>query len=113
MLPSPRLNSDKQTNLHVLVETQFVRISIDKETGRVVGVEIRANPRFHPHTSGEPLRMIRARKIVIELSRAYGKPLLLERSVIGDSQVLSRTGIPQVVDLPGIGHGDEDHHMVC
>lgn len=109
----PRLNSDKHANLHILVETQVVRIVIDEETRRAVGVEIRANPRFHPDASGESLRMIRARKLVIASSGAYGTPLLLERSGIGDAQLLSRASIPVIVDLPGVGHGYEDHHMVC
>lgn len=109
----PRLKNDKCTNLHVLVETQVERVVVDKETRRTVGVEIRANPRFHPDTAGESLRMIRARKLVIASSGAYGTPLLLERSGIGDSQVLSRAGIPTIVDLPGVGYGYEDHHMVC
>lgn len=47
----PRLNSGKHTNLHVFVETQVVRIVIDRETYRASGDETRGTPRFHPDTS--------------------------------------------------------------
>lgn len=109
----PRLNSDKYPNLHVLVESQVVRILIDDETTRAVGVELRTNPRYNPDTAGEPLRVVKARKLVIASSGACGTPALLERSGLGHSKVLERSGIPVIVDLPGVGNGYEDHHLVC
>lgn len=30
----------------------------------------------------------------------------------GESQVLERAGVPVVVDLPGVGNGYEDHHLM-
>lgn len=109
----PRLNNEEYNNLYVIVETQVVRIVIDRKSGRAIGVEIKGNPRFHPDTSENSLCMIRARKLVIASSGAYGTPLLLERSGIGDSKVFSDASIPEAVPLPGVGHGYEDHHMVC
>lgn len=109
----PRLNSEKYPNLHVLVESQVLRILIDDETKRATGVELRTNPRYNPDAAGEPLRVVKARKLVIASSGACGTPSLLERSGLGDSKVLNRSGVPVVVDLPGVGNGYEDHHLVC
>lgn len=57
--------------------------------------------------------MIRASQLVIACSGAYGIPLLMKWSAISDSQVLILTGIPQIVVLPGVGHGYDDYHTVC
>lgn len=109
----PRLNSDKYPNLHVLVESQVVRVLIDGETKRATGVELRTNPRYNPDAAGEPLRVVKARKLVVASGGACGTPSLLERSGLGDPEVLGRAGIPVIVDLPGVGNGYEDHHLVC
>lgn len=108
----PRLNVEKYPNLHILVETQVTRILIDEETKRVVGVEFRANPSFHPDASVQPSRTVKAKRLVIASSGTCGTPSLLERSGLGDSEILRRAGVPVVVDLPGIGRGYEDHHLV-
>lgn len=108
----PRLNSDKYPNLHVLVESQVVRVLIDGETKKATGIELRTNPRYKPDAAGEPLRVVKARKLVVVSSGACGTPSLLERSGLGDPKVLERAGIPAIVELPGVGNGYEDHHLV-
>lgn len=107
----PRLDNEKYPNLHVLVETQVVRVLVDELTERAVGVEFRPNPRFHPDAGGA-IRTIRAKKLVVASCGACGTPSLLERSGLGDSKVLKRSGVPVIVDLPGVGNGYEDHHLV-
>lgn len=107
----PRLRDGKHPNLHILVETQVARVLID-ENERAIGVETRSNPRYHPDSAGEALRTVKARKLVIAASGACGTPPLLERSGLGDAKVLERAGVSVVVDLPGVGHGYEDHHLV-
>ena len=109
----PRLNSNRYPNLHVLIESQVLRVLIDDETKRAVGVELRTNPRYNPDAAGEPLRVVKARKLVVASTGACGTPSLLERSGLGDSKVLERSGIPVIEDLPGVGNGYEDHHLVC
>lgn len=109
----PRLNSDRYSNLHVLVESQVVRVLIDDDTQRAVGIELRTNPGYNPDAAGESLRVVKARQLVVASGGACGTPPLLERSGLGDSKVLERSGIPVIVDLPGVGNGYEDHHMVC
>lgn len=108
----PRLNSEKYPNLLVLVETQVLRILVDKETKRAMGVEFKANPKFQSGEAEQPLHVVRARKLVIASSGACGTPSLLERSGLGDSKILERAGVSVVVDLPGVGNGYEDHHLV-
>ncbi|KAJ4421721.1 hypothetical protein N0V82_003565 [Gnomoniopsis sp. IMI 355080] len=107
----PRLNNEKYPNLHVLVETQVGRVLIDQETKRAVGVELRANPRFHPD-AGEALHTVKSRKLVVVSCGACGTPSLLERSGLGDRKTLDRAGVPVIVDLPGFGEGYEDHHLL-
>lgn len=109
----PRLNSDRYSNLHVLVESQVVRVLIDDDTQRAVGIELRTNPRYNPDAAGESLHVVKARQLVVGSGGACGTPPLLERSGLGDSKVLERSGIPVIVDLPGVGNGYEDHHLVC
>ncbi|KAI7773714.1 hypothetical protein LA080_010034 [Diaporthe eres] len=107
----PRLRDGKHPNLHVLVESQVSRILID-ESRRAYGVEFRPSPVFHTDRMEQPPRSVRARKLVIASSGACGTPPLLERSGVGDSEILTRAGVPVLVDLPGVGNGYEDHHLL-
>ncbi|KAI0179360.1 putative alcohol oxidase [Hypoxylon sp. FL1284] len=91
----PRLRDQRHPNLHIVVETQ-----------------VRPNPLFHPGEEGSE-RNITARKLVIVSCGACGTPSLLERSGTGEPKVLERVGIQVAIDLPGVGSGYEDHHMVC
>lgn len=90
--------------MHVLVETQVLRILIDgDEEKRAVGVEYRPNPSFTE--DGQPVekRSVVARKLVVASAGSFGTPLLLERSGVGDPEVLERAGVPVVENLPGVG----------
>lgn len=107
----PRLGDGTHPNLHVLVESQVSRILID-ESKKASGVEFRPNPIFHTDELEKPPRSVKARKLVIASSGACGTPPLLERSGVGDSKILTNAGVPVVVDLPGVGKGYEDHHLL-
>ena len=107
----PRLRDGRHPNLHVLLETQVVRVLLD-ESKTAVGIEVRSNPMFHPGDADRPTRNIKARKLVIASCGACATPSLLERSGIGEKQVLERAGVPVVVDIPGVGRGYEDHHLL-
>lgn len=108
----PRLRDEKHPNLHVLVETQVTRVIFDEETKRANGVEIRRNPLFDEDAATKPLRSLKARKLVVLACGTCATPLLLERSGLGDPQVLKRAGVPVIVDLPGVGNEYEDHHLL-
>lgn len=107
----PRLRDGKHPNLHVLVESQVSRILID-DRKKAYGVEFRPNPISHADGMEQPPRSVTARKLVIASAGACGTPSILERSGVGDSEILTRAGIPVLVELPGVGNGYEDHHLL-
>ncbi|KAK4122315.1 GMC oxidoreductase [Parathielavia appendiculata] len=107
----PLLNDGKHPNLHVLVESQVTRILFDNNNHKAVGVEFRPNPAFGGDAT--ELKTVRARKLVVASSGACGTPSLLERSGVGDPQVLQAAGIPLVASVPGVGNGYEDHHLLA
>ncbi|KAF1949800.1 alcohol oxidase-like protein [Byssothecium circinans] len=107
----PRLEDGRHEGLNVLVETQVVRVLFDGEK-RAVGVEIRRNPQFESGEVGNELHCVKARKLVVLSSGACGTPSILERSGVGDAEVLKQAGVPLVVELPGVGNGYEDHHLI-
>ena len=52
-----------------------------------------------------------ASRLVVIAAGAFGSPAILERSGIGSKEILDKNGIPQIVDLPGVGeHYMGDHH---
>lgn len=105
----PRLEDGKHPNLHVVVESQVTRVLFDGK--RAAGVEYRPNPRFHPDGAGQH-RTVKARKLVIASNGACATPSLLERSGVGNPEVLAAAGVPLITDLPGVGASYEDHHLL-
>ena len=111
----PKLQSGDYPNLHVLVEKQVLKVLFD-DNKRAVGVEYQSNPKFMANpeflNSGYTSpRTVRASKMVIVSAGANGTPLILERSGVGDPNVLKRAGVPVVEDLPGVGNDYQDHHL--
>ncbi|KAF6809847.1 alcohol oxidase [Colletotrichum sojae] len=109
----PLLQSGDYPNLHVLVETQVLRVLFD-DSKRAVGVEYRPNPSFATGNQDNKTRSVRAKQLVVASAGSFGTPLLLERSGVGDPEVLQKAGIPLVEHLPGVGNdfGSTDHHFV-
>ncbi|KAK3328178.1 alcohol oxidase-like protein [Cercophora scortea] len=108
----PLLQDGKHPNLHVLVETKVLRVLFDDDK-RASGVEFTPNPDYLVATAlTHPQKQtVKARKLVIVSSGSCGSPGVLERSGVGSREVLERAGIPLVVDLPGVGHDYQDHHL--
>ncbi|KAI1370546.1 GMC oxidoreductase [Hypoxylon crocopeplum] len=109
----PLLRDGKHPNLHVLVESNVVRVLLD-EDNRACGVEFTSNPRFQAqltYPSPHPKQTVKARKLVIVSCGACGTPSVLERSGIGARDVLDRAGVPIVQELPGVGHDYQDHNL--
>ncbi|KAK7987248.1 hypothetical protein PG988_002236 [Apiospora saccharicola] len=102
----PLLRDGKHPNLHVLVETQVVRILFDGDQ-RASGVEFRPNPAIQ--TSAKATQSVAAKKLVVVSCGTLGSPPILERSGVGDPAVLERAGVPLVAALPGVGHDFQDH----
>lgn len=103
----PRLQDGKHPKLNVLVESQVVRVLFEGK--RASGIEYVPNPRFQNGTSKH---LIKARKMVIVSGGALGTPLILERSGVGNPRILSRASVPVVADVPGVGAGYQDHHLL-
>lgn len=55
--------------------------------------------------------IIKARKLVVLCSGAFGSPTILERSGIGSSKLLKSKDIEVRVDLPGVGADYQDHEV--
>ena len=85
-------------NLTVRTAVQALRIVVDRS--RATGVEIAGK------TGPE---MIRADREVIVSCGAIGSPALLLRSGIGPADHLTRTGVPVIHDLAGVGSNLHDH----
>ena len=87
-----------RSNLHVLADTQALRIVFEGD--RAIGVCVRDR-------SGE--RLIRAANEVIVSGGAFGSPQLLMLSGIGPGQHLRDHGIAVVADRPAVGENLQDH----
>ncbi|KAH6880627.1 alcohol oxidase-like protein [Thelonectria olida] len=109
----PVLRDGKHPNLHVLTESSVVRVLFDGDK-KAIGVECIPSPDFQATLAlaKQPKQMIKARKLVVVSSGACGTPLVLERSGLGDPSILKKAGVPVVVDLPGVGHEYQDHHLL-
>ncbi|KAJ3536714.1 hypothetical protein NM208_g6609 [Fusarium decemcellulare] len=103
----PRLQDGKHSNLHVLVEHDVKRVLFDGK--KAAGVEVYGNPQFQNSTH---VHTIKARKMVVVSVGTLGTPLLLERSGVGDKEVLERAGVNVVADVPGVGKDLQDHNTM-
>ncbi|OQO03139.1 hypothetical protein B0A48_11394 [Cryoendolithus antarcticus] len=110
----PKLRSGDFPNLHVLVEKQVVRVLFD-ENKKAVGVEYQTNAKFQANPEMQVAlqapKTVRARRLVVCSAGANGTPLILERSGVGNAQILEKAGVKVVEDLPGVGHDYQDHHL--
>lgn len=87
-------------NLRVRTAARAVRLVL--EGARVVGAEVE---------EGGRVWALRADTVVL-CAGAVGTPHLLMHSGIGPAHQLSRTGLPVVLDRPGVGRDFEDHPEV-
>lgn len=101
----PKIQSGKYPNLHVLVDSQVKRVIFEGK--KACGVEFR--PKAKPDS---PFRTVKARKMVIVSCGALGTPSVLERSGVGNPNILKKAGIEVVADVPGVGENYQDHHLL-
>lgn len=104
----PRLQDGKHPNLQVLVGAQVRRILFDAQK-KATGVEFKSNPRVAASADASQTRSVTARKLVVLSAGVFGTPTLLERSGIGNKEILDRAQVPVVHDLPGVGQNFQDH----
>ncbi len=89
-------------NLIVRTGVQAGRVVV--EDGRAIGVEARVD--------GDERRMVRADREVLLAAGSVGSPQILQRSGIGDPDLLRRHDVPVVAARPGVGRNLQDHPAV-
>ncbi|KAL6883169.1 alcohol oxidase [Trichoderma longibrachiatum] len=108
----PLMASGKYPNLHLLVQSTVSRVIF--EGNRAVGVEYLPNAAFQPITNlthRDP-SIIKAKKLVVVSAGALGTPQILERSGVGNPELLKKLDIPVVADVPGVGEEYQDHNLI-
>ncbi|KAM3459040.1 hypothetical protein MY3296_000187 [Beauveria thailandica] len=102
----PLIQSGNYPNLHILPDSTVTRIKFDGT--RAIGVE------YEPTTNRTqtPAAFMAAKKQVVVTSGALTTPLILERSGVGNAELLRRLGIDVVSDLPGVGEDYQDHNLI-
>lgn len=111
----PLLESKQYPNLHILLEAKVVRVLFDKSSPpKAIGIEYKSNEEHTPSLAlSKPTpRVIKASKLVVVTAGALGTPQILERSGVGNPDVLKKLNIPVVSDLPGVGENYQDHHLL-
>ncbi len=92
----------RQGNLAVETSALAQRVVFDGR--RATAVEYRQ--------AGGAVQTARARKEILVSSGAYNSPQLLQLSGVGPKDLLRDHGIDMVLDVPGVGHGLQDHLQV-
>ncbi|KAI1386225.1 alcohol oxidase [Hypoxylon trugodes] len=98
----PLLQDGHHPNLYVVVKSRVVRVLFEGE--KASGVVYRSE--------GGTDRTIKATKTVVISCGAFGTPAILERSGVGDPEVLGRAGVSVIANVPGVGRGYEDHQLM-
>ncbi|KND87110.1 Alcohol oxidase, partial [Tolypocladium ophioglossoides CBS 100239] len=108
----PLMASGKYPNLHLLLESRVSRVIFDGR--RATGVEYEPSATFQPAAgfSKAGRSTIKARNFVVISSGALGTPSILERSGVGNAELLKKLDIPLVSDLPGVGEEYQDHNLL-
>lgn len=111
----PKLqNTDEYPNLHVLTEKQVLKVIFEGK--KAVGVEYQTNPKYMANPEFLDVgytspRIVKASKMVIVSAGANATPGILERSGVGNAEILKKVGVDVVEDLPGVGEEYQDHHL--
>lgn len=81
---------------------------------RAVGIEYLPNSGRQPEVSvSKPGRnIVKAKKLIVVTAGALGSPQILERSGVGNAEILKKLGIPVISDVPGVGENYQDHHLM-
>jgi choline dehydrogenase-like flavoprotein len=98
-----------------LLEAKVVRVLFDESSPpKAIGVEYKSNEEHTPSLAlSKPVpRVVKASKLVVVTAGALGTPQILERSGVGNPDVLKKLNIPVVSDLPGVGENYQDHHLL-
>jgi alcohol oxidase len=109
------LQDGQHPNLHILPESKVIRVLFDESSPpKAIGIEYKPNEDHQPSISlSKPVHsVIKARKLVVVTAGALGTPQVLERSGVGNPEILKKLNIPVVADVPGVGENYQDHQLV-
>ncbi len=81
---------------------------------KAIGVEYKPNSENQPELSlSKPVhKTVKANKLVVVTAGALGTPQILERSGVGNAEILKKLDIPVVADIKGVGENYQDHHLL-
>lgn len=99
----PLLQDGDHPNLHILTESKVIRVLFDESTPpRAIGIEYKPNGDHQPELAlSKPVhKTIKANKLVVIAAGALGSPQILERSGVGNPDILKKVGISVVADVP-------------
>jgi choline dehydrogenase-like flavoprotein len=97
----PLLQDGSHPNLHILTDSKVIRVLFDESTPpRAIGIEYKPNADHQPELAlSKPVhKTIKANKLVVITAGALGTPQILERSGVGNSDILRKAGVTVVVD---------------
>ncbi|KAF5349953.1 hypothetical protein D9756_009245 [Leucocoprinus leucothites] len=98
---------DVQSNLYLRTNARVNRVIF--EGNKAVGVAY--VPARNRGDGGKLIEtIVRARKCVVLSSGTLGTPQILERSGVGNKELLKKLDIKVVSDLPGVGEEYQDHY---
>ncbi|OCH93265.1 alcohol oxidase [Obba rivulosa] len=99
---------DVQDNLYLRCNARVSRVLFDANN-KAVGVAY--VPSRNRASGGKVVEtIVKARKMVVLSSGTLGTPQILERSGVGNGELLNQLGIKVVSDLPGVGEEYQDHY---
>ncbi|KAE8449238.1 hypothetical protein EG329_008405 [Mollisiaceae sp. DMI_Dod_QoI] len=111
----PLLQDGQHPNLHLLLESKVVRVLFDESSPpKAIGIEYKPNEDHQPNISlSKPVhKTVKAKKLVVVSAGALGTPQILERSGVGNPELLKSLDIPVVADVPGVGEEYQDHNLL-
>lgn len=111
----PLLQDGQHPNLHILLESKVIRVIFDESSPpKAIGIEYEPNEDHQPSIAlSKPVhKTIKARKLVVVTAGALGTPQILERSGVGNPELLKKLDIPVIADVPGVGENYQDHHLL-
>jgi len=111
----PLLQDGKHSNLHILLESKVLRVLFDESSPpKAIGIEYKPNAEHQPQISlSKPVhKAIKAKKLVVVSAGALSTPQILERSGVGNPEILKKHNISVVSDVPGVGENYQDHHLL-
>ena len=99
---------DVQSNLFLRCNARVSRVIFDGNNTAVGVAYVPSRNRANGAEVQETI--VKARKMVVISSGTLGTPQILERSGVGNAEMLNKLGIKVVSDLPGVGEEYQDHY---